>query len=98
MPTEADRHELRLALERELGRSPATTLMELFPPVDWSEFARRSDIAELRAEINELRVELKGEISELRADMKGQVTRLVVANIPIMFGTAGLVLAAAKLT
>ena len=123
MPTEDDRHELRLALERRLGPGPAATLMELLPPVDWSEIARRSDIAELRAELKvdiaDLRVELKsdiaelkgdiaelkgdfaglkGDMAEMRADMKGQVTRFVVGSLPLAFGTAGLVLAAAKLT
>lgn len=97
MPTETDRHELRLALERELGPGPASTLMELFPPVDWSEFARRSDITELKAELKGDIADLKVEIADLRAEVKGLVARMVAANVPIVFATAGLVLAAAKL-
>jgi hypothetical protein len=60
--------------------------------------------AELKGDISELRVELKGDISELRADlvelradMKGFVARQLIANVPLAFGVAGLVLAAAKL-
>ncbi len=93
MASQQDRHELHLALERELGPRPAATLMELLPPFDWSEIARRSDIVELRAEIAELRAE----VADVRIGMKGQVARIVAANVPIMFATAGLVLAAAKL-
>ena len=76
-------------------------------------FARRADLEAhtlaLRGEMAELRAELKGDVSslrgevvELRAEMRsrldGLVVRQLVANLPLAFGVAGLVLAAAKLT
>ena len=68
----------------------------------------RGEMAELRAELKgemaELRVELKadiadvrGDLAELRARVDGLVARQLVANVPLMFGVAGFVLAAAKL-
>ena len=61
----------------------------------------KSDIAELRVELKSetaaLRVELKGEMAALRAEVKGLVARQLLANVPLAFGVAGLVLAAAKL-
>jgi hypothetical protein len=73
----------------------------------------RGEMAELRGELHsemtELRAELRGEMAELRsefvefrAEMRsrfdGLVARQLVANFPLAFGVAGLVLAAAKLT
>lgn len=67
----------------------------------------RGEMGELRGEIGELRGEigeLRGEVGELRGHivgidgrLNGLVGRQVLANIPIMFGTAALVLAAVKL-
>lgn len=61
----------------------------------------RAEIAELRAELKgemaDLRTELKGEISELRAELHGMIPRFIWVQIPLLFATAGLVLAAAKL-
>jgi hypothetical protein len=71
----------------------------------------RGEMAELRAELKgemaELRTELKGEMAELRTELKtdmaalgakvdGQVPRFLWANVPLVFGTAGLVFAAIK--
>ena len=58
----------------------------------------RGEIAELRGEMAELRAELRGEMAELRSEFHGLIPRVMLANLPIMFGVAGLVLAAAKLT
>lgn len=78
--------------------------MELLPPVGWADVARQSDLVAIRGEMAELRAglkgemaELRGEIAELRADIHGLVPKFLVGTVPIMFGTAGLVLAAAKL-
>lgn len=129
MVSDHDRRELYTALEHELGRGPAGTLMDLLPPVGWADVARRSDIiglrsqmaafgaelrgqmAELRGQMAELRGELRGEIAGVKGEIAGvkgelatlnaridaQIPRFVWANVPIMFGLAGLVLAAGKL-
>ncbi len=70
--------------------------------------ALRGEMAELRADLRgemaELRAELRGEMAELRAEtvrlgarIDAQVPRFVWANVPVVFGVAGLVLAAARL-
>ena len=136
MQSDQDRRELYLALHDLLGPGPTGTLMELLPPVGWTDLARQSDLvairgemtglrgemtglrgemaelrAELKGEITDLRAELKGEMAEMRgemADMRGEMARMSAridaqipkflwANVPIMFGVAGLVLAAGKL-
>ena len=61
----------------------------------------KGDISELRGEFSELRGELRGEMAALRAEMLGKldgvVARQLLASVPLAFGVAGLVLAAAKL-
>ncbi len=118
MQSDQDRRELYLALHDLLGPGPTGTLMELLPPVGWSDLERQSDLvalrgemtglrgemAELRGEMAELRAELKGEMAEMRGEMArmsaridAQIPKFLWANVPIMFGVAGLVLAAGKL-
>ena len=76
MQSDHDRRELYLALHDLLGPGPAGTLMELLPPVGWSDLARQSDLtaglASVRGEIAEVRgeiAELRGEIAEVRGDL-----------------------------
>jgi predicted nuclease with TOPRIM domain len=76
MVSDRDRRELHVALERELGTGPATTLMELLPPVGWSDVARQSDLVAIRGEMAELRGELRGEMAELRTELKGEMAEL----------------------
>ena len=59
-----------------------------------------TEMAELRNEIALLRgeiAELRGEVAKLSARIDAQIPKFIWANVPIMFGVAGLVLAAAKL-
>ena len=51
MVSDRDRRELFDALNHSLGEGPATTLMELLPPVGWSDVARQSDVTSVRGEI-----------------------------------------------
>ena len=125
MLSDADRHELYVAIRDTLGEHSADLLMRAIPTIDWTDIARRSDLSELRSETKlgfaeldgkiadlkgemygvkgemyELKgevYELKGEVAELRSRLDTQTARIMVANVPIMFGVAGLVLAAAKL-
>jgi hypothetical protein len=95
--TDADRRELFVALEQSLGPVPAATLMDLLPPVGWADVARRSDVDNLRIELRGEMTELRGEMAKMNARFDGLIPRVILANIPVMFGVAGLVLAAAKL-
>jgi hypothetical protein len=69
MASDQDRRLLYEVLERELGRGPAATLMELLPPVGWADVARQSDLVATRGEMAELRGELRGEMAGLRGEM-----------------------------
>jgi hypothetical protein len=64
----------------------------------------RGEIGELRGEMDGLRGEmdgLRGEMDGLRGELNGRLDgltgRLLLMNIPVVFATAGLVLAAVKL-
>jgi uncharacterized protein YPO0396 len=83
MVSDQDRRKLYGALERQLGQGPATTMMELLPPVGWADVARQSDLVAIRGEMAELRgdlrgemAELRGEMAELRAELKGEMAEL----------------------
>ena len=55
MPTaDNDRLEMHLRLKEVLGDTVGDTVMRNLPPVDWSEFARKSDIKHL-AELTDVR-------------------------------------------
>ena len=78
--TEADRHRSTRPLKSSLGPQDAETFMNLMPPANWTEFAMKSDIAELRTELKtdiaELRTELKTDIAELKIDIAELRTEL----------------------
>ena len=76
MVSDEDRRELYAALEQNLGRSPAGTLMELLPPVGWADVARQSDLVAIRGEMAQIRGEMgqiRGEVRDLRGEIKGEL-------------------------
>ncbi len=72
--TEAERYRLYESLKASLGTPEAETFMNLMPHDDWSEFAMKTDIAELRAEMRaefaELRASRKADLADLRSDLQ----------------------------
>lgn len=60
--TDADRHHLRTTLEGWLGEE-ANVLMELLPPVDWTDIATKQDLQLVRAEVHR-------DISDFRAEVQ----------------------------
>ena len=60
MQSDQDRRELYLALHDLLGPGPTGTLMELLPPVGWTDLARQSDLVAIRGEMTGLRGEMTG--------------------------------------
>jgi hypothetical protein len=80
--SDQDRRDLYDALEQRLGQGPATTMMELLPPVGWSDLARQSDLVAVRGEIAQVRgemAEVRGEIAEVRGELgkvHGEIAKL----------------------
>jgi len=97
MSTEAERRDLFGALERSLGAVPAATLMELLPLVGWGDVARRADVEAQGVALRGEMAELRGEMAELSARIDGLLPRQLLADVPLAFAVAGLVLAAVKL-
>ena len=60
--SESQRHQLFQWFEEAMGPERAAVMMDLLPPVGWSDLATKTDVEMLR-------IELKGEMAELRGDM-----------------------------
>ncbi|MGH2772886.1 MAG: hypothetical protein ACRDIU_07110 [Actinomycetota bacterium] len=56
---ERSRHALHSKLEKVLGEVEAVTLMELVPPVGWSEVATKRDLDVLRWDLDALRSDFR---------------------------------------
>lgn len=106
---ERGRKALYQALERRIGPEAAATMMELLPPVGWADVATKEDLrqlelrllAELRAEMAELRAEtrtmgvaLSREIGE---SARSQLRTFMVTNASMVLAVAGLAFGAARL-
>ena len=85
---EGARFRLFESAQRQLGHDEAITLMEMLPPLPWSDVATKADLAalgsatksdlavlgsELRSEMSELKGELRSEMSELRGELKAEI-------------------------
>jgi hypothetical protein len=90
--------DLVAKLRSTLGPDEADTLMSMFPPHGWDQFATKADLVELRTE---LRSELKGLKHELTADFRkeiiGQTRTIIFAVVGILIPYAGVIFAAARL-
>lgn len=71
--SEAARADLYTGLAEVLGRDRAETLMSYLPTFEPIDVATRGDIAELRGEMDRLRVELRGEMGALREELRGEM-------------------------
>ena len=89
---EGARFRLFESAQRHLGHDEAITLMEMLPPVAWSEVATKADLAvlgsELRAEMSDLRGELKAEIADRASSTVRTLVLAMVVNNAAVFGLA----------
>lgn len=73
--TEAERHHLYESLKIHLGSESADTLMNLIPPIDWSELATKSDFRRIDERIDAMSETMatamatKTDLAEMRADL-----------------------------
>ena len=80
--SESDRFELHLGLQKILGEPLATTFMENVPPSGWSEVAQKSDLANLRIDLERFKTDI------VRIDRKLSV----IVSVGLTFGLALLAL------
>lgn len=80
MVAEERRELLQQGLATHLGAELATLLISELPPVDWSEIATKSDLAELRTELRSELNELRGELGAVKLEVIKQ-TRVFVATM-----------------
>lgn len=80
--SESDRFELHLGLQRIMGEPLATTFMENVPPSGWSEVAQKSDLANLRIDLERFKTDI------VRIDRKLSV----IVSVGLTFGLALLAL------
>lgn len=75
MPVDTQaRHQLHKRAEEVLGPEPAGTLMELLPPVDWTQVAMKSDLVALEER-------LEARLGERIAQTAASTTRTVVFSV-----------------
>jgi hypothetical protein len=98
--SEAQRRALHDGLVKKLGVDVADTLMDYLPPAGWSDLARRSDLDQLRTEMQamESRLDVKladvrTEIAELRVwtsdKITGQTRWLMASQLVLVVATIG---------
>ena len=70
---EGARFRLFESAQRQLGHDAAVTLMEMLPPVEWTEVATKRDVALLGSELRAEMAELRGDFGELRGELKAEI-------------------------
>lgn len=76
MPTESELQHLFHRLVEVLDREDATTLIDIVSPFARNELATKADVADLRADMAELRGDLRVEMAELRGDLRAEMAEL----------------------
>lgn len=94
--TEQDRLELRQQLTNTIGAQSTNVLMEALPPVDYNQLATKTDLKNLRRDLEAQSTVLRGEMSlmkgEIMAESAKQMRIIVTANMASMLALAGIVL------
>ena len=88
---EGARFRLFESAQRQLGHDEAVTLMEMLPPLPWSDVATKEDLSslgaamksdlavlgsELRAEMSQLKGELRSDMSDLKGELRSDMSDL----------------------
>lgn len=75
--TETTRYQLFQGLQETLGPDKASTLMELLPPVGWSDVATKRDLdhlaATFRSDLDHMGTEVRGELATLGSELRGEI-------------------------
>ncbi|MGY6502485.1 MAG: hypothetical protein ACXIVQ_16490 [Acidimicrobiales bacterium] len=78
--TENARHKLYQRLESVIGPDEADTIMELLPPVGWSQVATKDDLHQLEARVDTrfdaLETSLRSEIASLGSELRSDTGTL----------------------
>lgn len=106
--SESQRHQVFQWFEEAMGPERAAVIMDMLPPVSWTELATKEDVRHLGIELRGEMAELRGEMAELRGEMhrfEGRIDQ-ALARLPRTLylsvlasnaAIAGVVLAAIKL-
>ena len=92
---ERSRHDLFVRLEEVLGPGEATTLMEMLPPVGWSDVATKRDLDQkLDLLAATLRADFRAELNEQNRTL---IHAMIFSSASTALAVAGLAFAAARL-
>ena len=77
--TELQRTQVHVSLTDFLGGAVADNMMQMMPPVDWSDLVRKADIAEMAT---------KADIANMatKTDIANMATKTDIAWIKVIFG------------
>ena len=99
---ERSRLQLHQRLREVLGPEEAGTLMAHLPPGAYTELATKTDLRQLKEELelkmDAMRHELRGEIQQVRADMYKNTRTLTLSLVTVMAIMNGIVFTALSLT
>lgn len=99
---ERSRHQLHQRLREVLGPEEAGTLMAHLPPGAYTELATKTDLRQLKEELelkmDAMRHELRGEIQQVRAHIDKTARTLTLSLVTVMAIMNGIVFTALSLT
>jgi hypothetical protein len=67
------RHELHERLTEVVGHHGAAYLMARVPPMEWDHLASKDDVADLKADMADMRTELKADMADMRTELKADM-------------------------
>src|SRR4051812_33751569 len=98
--SESQQRALHDGLVKKLGADVADTLMDYLPPAGWSDLARRSDLDQLRTEMQAMESRLDVKLADVRTEIaelpgwtsdkiSGQTHWLMASQLVLVVATIG---------
>src|SRR4051794_16879225 len=89
----SQRRALHDELVKKLGADVADTLMDYLPPAGWPELARRSDLDQLRLEMQAMESRIDAKLADIRAavsdKLTGQTRWFMASQLALVAATIG---------
>ncbi len=91
--SERSRQEMYAAFEKQVGKEPALTLLELLPPVGWKDVATKQDLEILEFKMDARFSEMKSLFSEMRSYVDEKIKVAVISLATVNIAVLGVLIA-----